>query len=107
MVVVAQSTGMSPLSWSKSKASQGRDFSLRVLVSVVSLLDRGRVGLLLLSSFYHDPQLCSTLFVKNNNKETKTFSPGDAHSRSFQLADSLWTDPGRKSGIGARKVIST
>ena len=34
-------------------------------------------------------------------------SSGNTLSQSFQLVEPLWTDPGLKSGIGVRELIST
>ena len=34
-------------------------------------------------------------------------SSGNTRSQSSQLAEPLWTDPGLKSGISVRKLIST
>ena len=34
-------------------------------------------------------------------------SSGNAHSKSSQLSEGLWTDPGSKSVINARELIST
>ena len=34
-------------------------------------------------------------------------SPGNIRSQSSQLAEPLWTDPGLKSGISMRELIST
>ena len=32
---------------------------------------------------------------------------GNTRSQSSQLAEPLWTDPGRKSGISERELVST
>ena len=40
------------------------------------------------------------------NERTRNPS-GNAQPQSSQLAKPLWTDPGLKSGIGVRQLIST
>ena len=43
---------------------------------------------------------------KQKNERTRNLS-GNIRSQSSQLAESLWTDPGIKSGISVRELIST
>ena len=42
----------------------------------------------------------------SGNELTRNFS-GNIRPQSFQLAEALWTDPGLKSGISVRELIST
>ena len=47
-----------------------------------------------------------SLGTYQENDPTRT-SSGNARPQSFQLAEPLWTNPGSKSGIGGRELIST
>ena len=42
---------------------------------------------------------------QETNELTRNLS-GNTHPQSFQLAEPLWTDPGGKSGISVRELIS-
>ena len=43
---------------------------------------------------------------RSGNELTRN-SPGNTQPQSSQLAEPLWTDPGIKSGISVRELIST
>ena len=44
--------------------------------------------------------------IYQENELTRN-SSGNARSKSSQLAEPLWTDPGLKSGTSVRELIST
>ena len=45
--------------------------------------------------------------IYQETNELTRNSSGNARSQSSQLAEPLWTDPGLKSGISLRELIST
>ena len=64
-----------------------------------SLTQRSRSGLTM-------PLSRHSVGTYTGNELTRS-SSGNTLSQSFQLVEPLWTDPGLKSGIGVRELIST
>ena len=64
-----------------------------------SLTQRSRSGLIL-------PLFRQSVGNRSGNELTRN-SSGNTRSQSSQLAELLWTDPGLKSGISLRELIST
>ena len=58
-------------------------------------------------SEWADYAAVQALFGNLSGNELTRNSSGKTRSQSSQLAEPLWTDPGLKSGISVRELIST